>query len=91
MSREEQQDATDKHKGSQQRFSPMLQDRLYSFCPCAHKERYRDQCVGDEFTENKHQSIGQDFTSVVYFLVDISYGCNAGEQCAGVNNHQEAQ
>lgn len=84
MPREEQQDATDKHEGSQERFAPMLEKMLNTSRLCAHKERNGDKDIGDKFAEDEHESVGEDLAFVGNLFVDIADGCNAREERAGV-------
>ena len=69
----------------------MIQKMLNAFRLSTHNKRYSEQRVGRQLAKNKHQSVMQHFTTVVYLLIYITNRCNTREECAGVENHQETQ
>ena len=57
----------------------------------AHKERDAEQHVCCQLAEHEHKSVGQHKPFVVYLLVNVTDGSDAGHQCTRVQNGQQAK
>ena len=78
MPTKEQHDAADEHKPCEDRFAPMTENMLDALRLRTHQERDTEQDIRRQLTQNEHQSIGQNKTTVVDLFVDIADSRNTG-------------
>ena len=90
MSAEEQYDTADEHKARKDGFAPMREYMLNTGRLCAHEERDTEEYVCGQFAENEHRPVAEHLSFVIDFLINITDGSDARNQCTRVENRQQS-